>query len=147
MKALKNQGQELQIQYEEKSLKAAKLAKTAAEMTHTVMAAKRKSQKAFDAINLGNKTTMWNTLQEYLREYSDFISSTAHITGLQMCRVNREFYNQVAVEDIKKQLQIVIGFIYAREATNSRAKAVFKDCLKKLLRKSGMFTEAELALL
>lgn len=47
--------QELQIRYEDKSLKAAELAKTAAEMTHTVYTANRKSQKAFDAIRTCDK--------------------------------------------------------------------------------------------
>ena len=139
--------QELQIRYEEKSLKAAKLAKTAAEMTHTVMASNRKSQRAIDAIGSHDKAIMWNTLQEYLREYSDFINNTVFITGLCVYRVNREFFDQITDEDIEKQLHIVIGYIYAREAANSTAKAVFKECLKKLLKKSGMFTEAELALL
>lgn len=139
--------QELQIRYEEKSLKAAELVKAAAEMTHTVMASNRKSQKAFDVVRSQDKVTMWNTLQEYLREYSNFINNTAPITGLCVYSVNREFYDQVTVADIEKQLRIVVGYIYAREAANSTAKAVFKDCLKKLLKKSGKFTDAELALL
>lgn len=139
--------QELQIRYEEKSLKAARFAKTAAEMTHTVLTSNRKSQKAFDAISSGGKTTMWNTLQEYLREYSDFINNTARATGLCVYRVSCGFYDQITVEDIEKQLHIVVGYIYAREAVNSTRKAVFKECLKKLLRKNGVFTEAELALL
>ena len=138
---------ELQIRYEERSFKAAKLAKTAAEMTHTVFTASQKSQNALDAISFHDKTTMWNTLQEYLREYSDFINTTVYFTGLCVYRVNREFYDQITAEDIEKQLHIVVGYIYAREALNSTAKAVFKECLKKLLKKNGVFTEAELALL
>ena len=90
---------------------------------------------------------MWNTLQEYLREYSNFINNTALITGLCVYSVEREFYDQITVEDIEKQLRIIVGYIYAREAVNSAAKATFKDCLKKLLKKSGLFTDAELALL
>ncbi|RKJ41145.1 hypothetical protein D7X94_04905 [Acutalibacter sp. 1XD8-33] len=56
---------EFQIRYEEKSLKAAELAKKAAEMTHTVFTANQKSQKAFTAINSHDKAVMWNTLQEF----------------------------------------------------------------------------------
>lgn len=139
--------QDLQIRYEEKSLKAAELAKKAADMTHTVITAGRKSQKAIDAIDTHDKASMWNTLQEYLREYSNFINNTALITGLCVYSVEREFYDQITVEDIEKQLRIIVGYIYAREAVNSAAKATFKDCLKKLLKKSGLFTDAELALL
>ena len=51
--------QELQIRYEEKSLKAAEFAKKAAELTHTVITAGRKSQKALDAIGTHDKATMW----------------------------------------------------------------------------------------
>ena len=139
--------QDLQIRYEEKSLKAAELAKKAADMTHTVITAGRKSQKAIDAIDTRDKASMWNTLQEYLREYSNFINNTALIAGLCVYSVEREFYDQITVEDIEKQLRIIVGYIYAREAVNSAAKATFKDCLKKLLKKSGLFTDAELALL
>jgi len=139
--------QNLQIRYEEKSLKAAELAKAAAEMTHTVLTSNRKSQKALQAIGSHDKVIMWNTLQEYLRKYSDFINNNALITGLCVCRVNREFYDQITAKDIENRLRIVVGYIYAREAANSTATAVFKKCLKKLLKKSGMFTDAELALL
>lgn len=139
--------QELQIQYEEKSLRAAELAKTAAELTHTVITAGRKSQKALDAIGTHDKETMWNTLQEYLREYSDFINKTALITGLCIYPVDREFYDQITVEDTEKQLRIIVGYVYAREAMGSAAKATFKACLKKLLKKSGEFTDSDLAFL
>ena len=139
--------QELQIRYEEKSLKAAEFAKKAAELTHTVYIANQKSQKALGAIKLHEKVTMWNTLQEYLREYANFINNTSLITGLCLYRVDHKFYEQVTAEDIEKQLRIVIGYIYAREAANSAAKATFKSCLKSLMKKSGKFTNAELALL
>lgn len=139
--------QELQIRYEEKSLKAAEFAKKAAEMTHTVYTANQKSQKALSAINIHDKVVAWNTLQEYLREYANFINSTSLMTGLCLYRVDHKFYEQVTVEDIEKQLRIIIGYIYAREAANSAAKATFKSCLKSLMKKSGKFTDAELALL
>ena len=74
--------QDLQIRYEEKSLKAAEFAKKAAEMTHTVYTANQKSQKALSAINIHDKVVAWNTLQEYLREYANFINSTSLMTGL-----------------------------------------------------------------
>lgn len=139
--------QGFQIQYEEKSLKAAELAKAAAEKTHTVYTAKMKSQKAFHAIASGDKATMWHTLQEYLRDYAAFINSIARITGLCVCKVDEEFYNRVTIDDIKKQLRMIVGFVYAHEAVNSAAKTVFQECLKKLMKNSGMFTDAELALL
>ncbi len=116
-------------------------------MTHTVYTANQKSQKALDAIKIHDKVVMWNTLQEYLREYSDFINSTSLITGLGLYRVDHKFYEQVTVEDIEKQVRIIIGYIYAREAANSAAKATFKSCLKSLMKKSGKFTDAELVLL
>ena len=139
--------QELQIQYEEKSLKAAEFAQKAAEMTHTVYTANQKSQKALGAIRIHDKVVMWNTLQEYLQEYSNFINSTSLITGLCLYKVDHRFYEQVTVEDIEKQLRIVVGYIYAREAASSAAKATFKSCLKSLMKKSGEFTDADLALL
>ena len=138
---------ELQIQYEEKSLKAAELAKTAAEMTHTVITASKKSQKAMDAIASHDKRTMWNTIQEYLQEYADFINNTVFFTGICVYPVDREFYDQLTVEDAEKQLRMIVGYIYVREAVSSAAKATFKSCLKKLMKKSGKFTDSDLALL
>ena len=139
--------QELQIRYEEKALKVAEFAKKAAEMTHTVYTANQKSQKALGAIRIHDKVVMWNTLQEYLQEYSNFINSTSLITGLCLYKVDHRFYEQVTVEDIEKQLRIVVGYIYAREAASSAAKATFKSCLKSLMKKSCEFTDADLALL
>ena len=139
--------QELQIRYEEKALKVAEFAKKAAEMTHTVYTANQKSQKALGAIRIHDKVVMWNTLQEYLQEYSNFINRTSLITGLCLYKVDHRFYEQVTVGDIEKQLRIVVGYIYAREAASSAAKSTFKSCLKSLMKKSGEFTDADLALL
>lgn len=49
---------ELQICYEEKSLKAAEFAKKAAEMTHTIYTANQKNQKALGAIKIHDKVIM-----------------------------------------------------------------------------------------
>lgn len=139
--------QQLQIQYEEKSLKVAELAKKAAKMAHTIFTAEKKSQNAYKAISSHDKSIMWNTLQKYLQEYADFINKTSRFTGLCVYRVDSEFYNRVTIIDMEKQLRIIVGYIYARDAVRSTAKTVYKECLKKLLKESGIFTDAELALL
>ena len=107
----------------------------------------RKSPDAVNAISSGDKATMWNTLQKYLRGYSDFINHISGITGLCLYRVDKDFYDKVTVDNIKKQLCMVNGFVYAHEAVDSAAKATFKDCLKKVLKNNCLFTDAELALL
>ena len=48
------------------------------------------------------------------------------------------------MSDIKNQLQIVIGFVHAKEAFDSAAKETYKQCVEKLLKKSGMFSDKEL---
>ena len=86
-------------------------------------------------------------LQEYLREYGPFINETAPFTGICLYPVDREFYNAIGVREIDQQLQIVIGIVYLKDAVHSVAKETFRECLKNLLKKSGLLTEAQLSLL
>ncbi|MDE6585619.1 MAG: hypothetical protein K2K80_02945 [Clostridia bacterium] len=121
--------------------------KKAAEITHTVCGARNKSAKALSAIKSNDKKFMWNTLQEYFLEYRDFINSLSSITGFYVYTVDKEFYDKLTNEDIANQLKQVIGFIYAKSALQSFAKTTFKQALKSILRKSQLFTDAELSIL
>lgn len=118
--------------------------KKAAEMTHTVIMAERKSRKAVSAIQSQDKSIKWMILQEYLKEYGTYINETTPLTGVQVYPVDKEFYDTVEIREIDQQLQIVIGIVYLKDAAHSVAKESFKECLKKLLKKSGILTETQL---
>lgn len=127
---------------EEKVMEYCKNIIKAVEMTHEVLTkSKLRSKKANDAIATGNKKTMWNVLQEYLHNYPKLLAASF---GVCICRVDADFYAQVTEADIEKQLKIVVGLIYAYEATHCAAKEKIKACFKKLLKKSGVFSDKEI---
>lgn len=130
---------------EEKALIYCKNVVKAVEKTHEVaVKSKILSQKALEAIRTGDKQFMWITLQKYIHKYQKIF---AMVNGVRLVRVNADYYESVTEADIAKQLNVVIGLIYLNEAKNCTAKETIKACLKKLLRKSGAFSDREIELL
>lgn len=85
-------------------------------------------------------------MQEYLKEYGAFINQTSLLTGVYVYQVNAEFYAEVHLQELDRQLQIMVGIVYLKEAVRAAINATYKECLKKLLKQSGLFTEAQLNL-
>ena len=132
-------------QNNDKSIEMAKLLVKAARETRTMLVtADAKSKKARDGIATQDKATMWGVLQEYISQYAAFIKDAEIFTGIGLYKVGQEFYEQVTVHDIEVQLQMAIGFVYAKEAFESARKEVYKQCLKKLIKNSGLLSDAEL---
>ena len=50
-------------------------------------------------------------------------------------------------KELDRQLQIMVGIVYLKEAVRAAVSETYKEYLKKLLRESGIFTEAQLNLL
>lgn len=101
-------------------------------------------RKANDALALKDKQTMWNVLQEYLHKYSQLFTIA---NGVQLKRVDVDFYENITEEDVSKQLKIVIGLIYLNEAKYCVGKGAVKACFKKLLKQSGIFSDREIEVL
>lgn len=121
--------------------------KKAAKAVHIVGNAYRKCGMAYNALSFIDKREMWEVLQLYLRKYKDFINNLTILTGCYVFNVDKNFYEQCSVEDIQRQLENIIGFVYAKEALTSTTKETFKQCLKKILKSTKMFTDTELAML
>ena len=121
--------------------------KYAAKAVHMVGIANIKCKNAYEAIPLTNKKEMWDVLQQYYKNYKGFINNLSNFTGYYIFSVDKHFYEQCDIGDIRKQLEIVVGFVYAKEVLSSAAKENFKQCLKKRLKQSMLFTDIELALL
>ena len=102
------------------------------------------SRKAREVLETKDKQAMWNVLQEYIHKYSELFTMA---NGVQLRRVDADFYASVSEEDVAKQLEIVIGLIYLNEAKHCIAKETIKACFKKLLKQSGMFSNHEIELL
>ncbi len=142
---MENNYQNLQYADDEKVMEYTKAIIKAVEMTHQVAAkSQMKSKKAREAIKSKDKVFMWNTLQEYLYHYQDFINKT---NSMRVCSVGMEFYNQVTVPEIERQLKMMIGIVYDYEAKHCIHNEAIKHCLKKLLKVSGMFTDKEMEFL
>ena len=87
---------------------------------------------------------MWNALQEYIHKHPELFTMA---NGVQLRRVDADFYKNVSEEDVERQLDIVIGFIYLNEAKHCVAKEKIKACFKKLLKQSSVFSEHEIEVL
>ena len=142
---MENNYQNLQYADDEKATAYFKAIIKAVDMTHQVAEkSKIKSRKVREAINSKDKQFMWNTLQEYLHDYKEFINTT---NTMLTCSVGMDFYNQVTVTDIERQLKMMIGVIYDYEAKLCLHNETIKKCLKKLLKASGVFTDKEIEIL
>lgn len=139
---MENNYQNLQYTDDKKVLEYVKAIIKAVDMTHQVaVKSQTKSKKAREAIESKEKVFMWNTLQEYLHKYKDFIN-TKNI--MFTCNVGMDFYNQVTVLEIEQQLKIMIGIVYGYEAEHCVHSEMIKQCLKKLLKTSDAFTDKEI---
>ena len=139
--------QKIDFQAQENATKMIGYVKKAAEITHTVIMVDQKASKAVSAIQTQDKSRKWTVLQEYLKEYSLFINNTTFLTGVFVYQVNAEFYAEVNLQELDRQLQIMVGIVYLKEAVRAAVSETYKEYLKKLLRESGIFTEAQLNLL
>ena len=88
---------------------------------------------------MDNKEILWQTLQEYLKEYGSFINKTTVISGIYIYPVGIEQYNAMTVVDIKKQLEMLKRIVIAKEIVHSVYQKTFKECLKKILQKTKLF--------
>lgn len=139
--------QKLDLPAQENATKMIEYVKKAAEMTHTVITADQKASKAVSAIQTPDKDRKWAVLQECLKEYGKFINETTFLTGVFVYSVNAEYYAEVNLQELDRQLQIIIGIVYLKEAVCAAINRTYKECLKNLLKQSGLLTEAQLNLL
>lgn len=130
---------------EEKVITYCKNIIKAVDKTRDVAAqSKLKSRKIKDALQTKDKQTMWNVLQEYIHKHPKLFTMA---NGVQLRRVDEDFYRNVSEKDVARQLEIVIGLIYLNEAKHCVEKETIKACFKKLLKQSGVFSEHEIEVL
>ena len=137
----------LQTQNFDRTITVIDCMKKAAQAKHTISIANLKRQKVYEAINSNSKEIMWYTLQQYIAQYGSFINSLASFTNLCVVGVDKDFYETLTVNDLRLQLNEIIGFIYAKEALNSVAKETFKQAFITQLRKMNILNDAQLKVL
>ena len=137
--------QSLNAQNDERTLEISKILVKAAKETHAVITkSEAKCSAARRSIATRDKDAMWQTLQEYIRDYADFINSMSAWTGIVLHKVDKAMYDQLSPNDVENQLQIMIGFVYAKEAMDSVFQEPFKQCVEKFLKQSKLFDNSEL---
>ena len=142
---MENNYHNLQYSDDEKVKTYVKAIIKAVNMTHEITTkSEMKSQKARIAIGSQDKELMWNTLQEYIHNYMEFINRSSKI---RVCQVDTEFYGKITVAEIENQLNIMIGIVYDYEAKHCLAKETIKKCLEKILKSSNVFTQKEIGYL
>lgn len=129
---------------EEKFNTVTKAIKTAAEVVHCYNIFQAKIKKIDNILCLEDKEFLWQTLQEYLKEYGTFINNTTAITGFYIYQVSVEQYNAITIADIKLQLEQLKNIVIAKEILHSVYQKSFKECLKKILQGTGLFSKKEL---
>ena len=115
--------------------------KTACEMVHACLDAKKKAEKAEQVLKSEDKIKLWNVLQEYLREYADFINGVSGLTRVGVYKVDKDYFNLITVNDIKQQIKGVISFVYLKKVWYSTAKGTFEQCLKSLFKRNKLFSK------
>lgn len=129
---------------DEKNSKFVEIIKKAADATHTFLFARQKSKKALDAAETNDKMLMWSVLQEYIAEYASFINRLSAFTAIHAYNVPDGYYDSVTADEIARQLKTMVLFVYIKELVDSGAKSALKSLVKKMVLKSGIFTEEEL---
>ena len=129
---------------EEKFNTVTKAIKTAAEIVHCYNIFQAKIKKIDNILCLEDKEILWQTLQEYLKEYGTFINNTTAITGFYIYQVSIEQYNAMTIADLKLQLEQLKNIVIAKEILHSVYQKSFKECLKKILQGTGLFSKKEL---
>lgn len=130
---------------DEKVVEYCKAIVKAVKETHTIAEkCKRIAREIDDAIQSNDKDHMMNVLQNYIHKYYSIIEKNNRI---KLYYIDRNGYEQMSVEDMKKQLYILKGIVYDCEAKQSLAKDNIKNCLKKILKASGKFSKQEIELL
>lgn len=130
-------------QNEEKSLELAKLIKKAVKEVRADFAARKECQELCNAQRKTDKDEMWRTLQQNLRDNAQEIMRSEQSLGITLARVDRTFYDNLTITDVRNQIELLIGAIHAIRV-NKKQQEIVKECLKKLMKESGLFTKQEI---
>lgn len=131
----------------ENTQQVVELLKKAADATRTAGLARQKSQRAVAAMKSEDKDAMFAVLQAYMREYGAFIDQMKFLTGICVVPITKEEYERMTIDNIRDKLNLMVYFVYAKEAMSGRAQKNFKDYLKRVLKREHLVPDNVLALL
>lgn len=103
--------QDSHIEETEKLVTIAKAIETSPQLIHCHTIISSKTREIDEVLNLDNKQTLWEYLQEFIQEHLQFINNISVITGITVQNVGQDYYNKITVDEIKNQLRILKGFV------------------------------------
>ena len=134
----------LNIMELQKLQRIADAVKLAARVTHSYKIVSNKIQQLNKNLLSNDKIYLWNILQEYIKQYYNYITITSPLTGLTVIQAN---YDNLSVDAIKWQLNQMKTIIIACEISKTTLRKNFIECLKKCLLGTKNFSKEELSLL
>lgn len=107
------------------------------EKMHSLPITLEKIRKVMDATHLTDKKQMWDELQKFYAKYKPFINGLSPVLGYYVYDVDAEFYKKVTIEEIARQLHIVIGYICMHDALIGKIKETFIKTFMNALKRKG----------
>lgn len=130
-------------QPDEKTLELARLIQIAAREIHAYMVAERECRALRDAQQSCDKDGMWRVMQQHMRENQQQIRNYGPLIGVTVIPVVQASYDRMTIQDVRNQIDLLIGAIYAIRVLKTSQKA-FKECLRKQMKISGKFSKQEI---
>ena len=115
---------------QEWNLSLARDVQKAAEITKCVVDGGKEISRINEAISRGDKEQMWNLLQQTIAKYKRLICLLSPITKITVIAVSKE---DITVADLRYQLQLITGFVFARNCLCSGAKVAFKENVSQII--------------
>lgn len=111
-------------------VKAAKAVHAASEISE------KKCCEARRALNSGSIERMRTVIQCYIRQYG---ADWLHFRDVKIQCMDRAAYEQLSIDELQRQLRIIVALIYKSTAFKTGCKEVFKICVKKRAGAIGCF--------
>ena len=129
----------------EKTLELVRLIQIAAREIHAYLAAETECRELRDAQRLCDKDGMWRVMQQHMRKHQQQLQNYGQMIGVTVIPVDQASYDRMTIQDVRNQIDLLIGAIYAIRIIKTSQKT-FKECLRKLMKNSGKFTKQEIEL-
>lgn len=132
----------IQDEYTDKIETFAKCVVKAAKAVHAASeTSEKKCCEARRALNSGSIECMRTVIQCYICQYG---ADWVRFRDVKIQRMDRTTYEQLSIDELQRQLRIIIALVYKSTAFKTGCKESFKTCVKSELERSGIFTKKEL---
>ena len=132
-------------QPDEKVFELARLIQIAAREVHAYVLAEKECHELREAQRACDKDGMWRLMQQHMRRHQQQIQYYGSLIGVTVIIVDHATYDQMTIRDVRNQINLLIGAIYAIRISKTSQKA-FKERLVKLMKNSEKFTKQEIEL-